>query len=207
VSEYEYLAEHPDVASHFNAAMIGYHGEEASTIVDAYSFSGSGTVIDVGGGSGNLLGTILAANPSLWGVLFERPQVVPEAEHNLEAAGVAERCEFVAGDFLEAVPGGGDVYIVSHCIHNWDEESCVRILANCRRAMLPHGRVLIVEAVLAAGDAPDPAKILDLAMLVVPGGEERNEDEYRILLEKSGFRLTRVIPTRTSAGIIEAIPV
>ena len=206
VSEYEYLANHPEDASHFNAAMIGYHGEEPSAIVEAYDFSGSGTVVDVGGGSGNLLGTILAANPSLRGVLFERPQVVPDAERNLKAAGVAERCEFVGGDFLEAVPGGGDVYIVSHCIHNWDEASCVRILANCRRAMLPHGRLLIVEAVVSAGDGPDPAKILDLAMLVVPGGQERSEDEYRVLLEKAGFRLTRVVPTRTSASIIEAIP-
>jgi hypothetical protein len=208
VSEYDYLDNHPEDASHFNAAMIGYHGEEASAIVDAYDFSGSGTVIDVGGGSGNLLATILAANPSVRGVLFERPQVVPEAERNLKAAGVANRCELVAGDFLETVTAGGDVYIVSHCIHNWDEQSCVRILANCRQAMLPHGRLLIVEAVVRAGDAPDPAKLLDLAMLVVPGGEERSEDEYRTLLDRSGLRLTRVIPTRTPSGsIIEAVPV
>jgi len=208
VSEYVYLAEHPEVASHFNAAMIGYHGEEASAIVEAYDFASSGTVVDVGGGSGNLLGTILAANPGLRGVLFERPQVVPDARRNLQAAGVADRCEFVGGDFLEAVTQGGDIYIVSHCIHNWDEENCVRILANCRRAMSPRARLLIVEAVVRAGDEPDPAKILDLAMLVVPGGQERSEDEYRVLLEKSGYRLTRVIPTRTPSGsIIEAIPV
>src|SRR5262249_13422422 len=149
------------------------------------NFSGSWTVVDVGGGSGTLLGGILAANPGLRGVLFERPQVVPDAERNLKAAGVAERCEFVRGDFLEAVPSGGDVYIVSHCIHNWDEGNCVRILANCRRAMPPRGRLLIVDAVVGAGDEPDPAKILDLAMLVVPGGEERTEDEYRILLDKA----------------------
>jgi SAM-dependent methyltransferase len=206
-SEYEYLAQHPEDAAHFNAAMIGYHGEEPSAIVEAYDFSGSGIVVDVGGGSGNLLRTILASNPSLRGVLFERPQVVPDAERNLKAAGVGDRCEFVGGDFLEAVPDGGDVYIMSHCIHNWDEQNCVRILANCRRSMPPRGRLLIVEAVISAGDEPDPAKILDLAMLVVPGGEERSADEYRILLEKSGFRLTRVMPTRTSASIIEAIPI
>jgi SAM-dependent methyltransferase len=206
VSEYEYLAQHPEDASHFNAAMIGFHGDEPVAIVEAYNFSGSGTVVDVGGGSGNLLGTILAANRSLRGVLFERPQVVPDAERNLDAAGVADRCEVVGGDFLEAVPHDGDVYIVSHCIHNWDEPSCVRILANCRRAMPPRGRLLIVEAVVSAGDGPDPAMILDLAMLVVPGGQERSEDEYRVLLEKAGFRLTRVVPTRTSASIIEAIP-
>jgi len=206
VSEYEYLEQHPEEASHFNAAMIGFHGDEPSAIVEAYDFSKNGRVVDVGGGSGNLLGTILAANPSLGGVLFERPQVVPDAERYLKAAGVADRCEVVGGDFLEAVPDGGDIYIVSHCIHNWDEPSCVRILANCRRAMPSDGRLLIVEAVVSTGDEPDPAKILDLAMLVVPGGVERSEDEYRALLEKAGLRLTRVVPTRTSASIIEAIP-
>jgi ubiquinone/menaquinone biosynthesis C-methylase UbiE len=206
VSEYEYLAQHPEDASHFNAAMIGYHGAEPAAIVEAYDFCGSGTVVDVGGGSGNLLGTILTANPSLRGVLFELPQVVSDARRNLGAIGVADRCEFVGGDFLQALPEGGDVYIVSHCIHNWDEASCVRILANCRRAMAGRGRLLVVEAVISAGDEPDPAKILDLAMLVVPGGQERTESEYRDLLEKAGFRLTRVVPTRTSASIIEAVP-
>jgi ubiquinone/menaquinone biosynthesis C-methylase UbiE len=207
VSEYEYLAQNSEEASHFNAAMIGFHGDEPAAIIEAYNFSGSGTVVDVGGGSGNLLGTILTANPSLRGVLFERPQVVRDAKRNLEATGVANRCEFVGGDFLDAVTEGGDVYIVSHCIHNWDEANCMRILANCRRAMSPRGRLLIVEAVVSAGDDPDPAKILDLAMLLVPGGQERTENEYRMLLEKSGFRLTRVVPTRTSASVIEAIPV
>jgi hypothetical protein len=207
MTEYDYLAEHPEDASHFNAAMIGYNADEAAAIVDAYDFPGSGMVVDVGGGSGTLLGTILAANPGLRGVLFERPQVVPEAERNLTVAGVADRCEFVGGDFLQAVPEGGDVYITSHCIHNWDEADCVRILANCRRAMPPRARLLIVDAVIRAGDEPDPAKILDLVMLVVPGGQERSEDEYRILLEKAGLRLTRMIPTRARSGsIIEAIP-
>jgi ubiquinone/menaquinone biosynthesis C-methylase UbiE len=206
VSEYEYLAQHPEDASHFNAAMIGYHGEEPAAIVEAYDFSGSGTVVDVGGGSGNLLGTILTANPSLRGVLLDLPQVLSDARHKLEATGVADRCEFVGRDFLQGVTEGGDVYIVSHCIHNWDEVSCVQILANCRRAMAPRGRLLIVEAVIRAGDEPDPAKILDLAMLLVPGGQERTEREYRDLLKKAGFRLTRVVPTRTSASIIEAVP-
>jgi SAM-dependent methyltransferase len=206
VSEYEYLAQHPDEASHFNAAMIGFHGDEPAAIVEAYDFSEFQSVVDVGGGSGNLLGTILIANPGLRGVLFERPQVAPDARRNLAAAGVADRCEVVGGDFLQAVPDGGDVYIVSHCIHNWDEPNCLRILANCRRAMPPTGRLLIVEAVVSPGDEPDPAKILDLAMLLVPGGEERSEDEYRDLLEKAGLRLTRVVPTRTSASIVEAIP-
>jgi SAM-dependent methyltransferase len=206
LSEYEFLDQHPEEASHFNAAMLGFHGAEPAAIVDAFDFSGARRVVDVGGGSGTLLGTILAANPSVKGTLFERPQVLPDAKSNLAAAGVADRCEIVGGDFLESVPEGGDLYIVSHCIHNWDEENCVRILANCRRAMAPGGRLLIVEAVVSPGDAPDPAKVLDLAMLLVPGGEERSEVEYRTLLAKAGFRLTRVVPTRTSASLIEAVP-
>ena len=206
VSEYEYLAQHPEEAAHFNAAMIGMHGDEPAAIVEAYDFSGFQRVVDVGGGSGNLLGTILTANPHLRGVLLDRPQVVPDAERNLSAAGVADRCQVVGGDFLEAVPEGGDIYVVSHCIHNWDEPGCVRILANCRRAMPQAGRLLIIEAVVRPGDEPDPAKLLDLAMLLIPGGQERSQDEYRLLLEKAGFRLTRVVPTRTSASIIEAIP-
>ena len=206
LSAYEYLAQHPDQATHFNAAMIGFHGDEPAAIVEAYDFSTARTVVDVGGGSGNLLGTILLANPSLRGVLLDRPQVVSEAEHNLWVAGVAGRCHVVGGDFLEAVPDGGDLYIVSHCIHNWSEEDCLKILASCRRAMTEDGRLLIVEAVVRPGDEPDPAKILDLAMLLIPGGQERTEEEYRTLLEKAGFRLTRVVPTRTSASIVEAVP-
>jgi hypothetical protein len=206
VSEYQYLAQQPEEASHFNAAMIGFHGDEPAAIVEAYDFSGIRRVVDVGGGSGNLLGTILTAYPNLQGVLLDRPQVVPDAEGNLAAAGVADRCQVVGGDFLEAVPEGGDVYIVSHCIHNWDEPSCLRILANCRRAIQQAGRLLIIEAVVRPGDEPDPAKILDLAMLLIPGGQERSGEEYRVLLEKAGLRLTRIVPTRTSASIIEVIP-
>jgi SAM-dependent methyltransferase len=206
VSEYQYLAQHPEEASHFNAAMIGFHGDEPASVVEAYDFSGFRRVVDVGGGSGNLLGTILAANPNLRGVLLDLPHVVPDAEGSLAAAGVADRCQVVGGDFLEAVPEGGDVYVVSHCIHNWDEPSCVRLLANCRRAMRQAGRLLIIEAVVRPGDEPDPAKILDLAMLLIPGGQERSREEYRLLVEQAGFRLTRVVPTRTSASLIEAIP-
>ena len=205
MGEYQYLMRHPEQATHFNAAMIGYHGDEPGAIAERYDFSGVGTLVDVGGGSGNLLATILRANPQLRGILLERPQVVPDAERTMAAAGVADRCTVVAGDFLQAVPAGGDLYIVSHCIHNWDEASCVRILENCRRAMGPGGRLLIIEAIVRPGDEPDPAKLLDLQMLVVPGGQERSRDEYGRLLELAGLRLTRVVPTRTSASLIEAV--
>jgi hypothetical protein len=151
--------------------------------------------------------TLLRANPHLRGVLFDGPPVAAEAERIASAAGLSDRCTVVGGDFFEAVPVGGDAYLISHCVHNWSEENCVRLLSNCRSAMRPDGRLLIVEAVLRSGDEPDPAKILDFAMLIVPGGEERDETEYCALLAKAGFRLTRVVPTRTSASVIEAVPI
>jgi hypothetical protein len=206
MSLYDFLAQHPEHASHFNAAMIGFHVDEPAAVAEAYDFSGVRTLVDVGGGSGNLMLTLLRANPHLKGVLFDRPHVANEAERNAIAAGLADRCTVVGGDFFVAVPEGGDAYVISHCIHNWSEENCVRLLANCRQAMGLAGRLLIVEAVLRPGDEPDPAKILDLAMLVVPGGQERTEDEYRALLANAGFRLSRVFPTTTSASVIEAVP-
>jgi SAM-dependent methyltransferase len=207
MSLYTYLVQNAEDASHFNTAMIGFHVDEPAAVAEAYDFSGIRTLVDVGGGSGNLLLTLLRANPHLNGVLFDRPHVAREAQQNAVAAALSDRCVVVGGDFFESVPAGGDAYVISHCIHNWSEDGCVKLLENCRRAMGPAGRLLIVEAVLRLGDEPDPAKILDLAMLVIPGGEERTEEEYRALLARAGFRLTRVVPTTTSASVIEAVPV
>jgi hypothetical protein len=204
---FDYLSQHPEDASHFNATMIGIHGGEPAAVATAYDFSGIGTLVDVGGGTGNLLTTILEANPALNGVLFDLPHVATEAERSIAAAGLADRCRVESGSFFEAVPAGGNVYMLSHIIHDWDEETCVKILANCRRAMGSDGRLLIVESVLSPGDEPDFGKLLDLVMLVIPGGQERSEDEYRDLLAKAGFRLTRVVPTQSAVGVVEAVPV
>ena len=206
VSEYEFLEQHPEEASHFNAAMLGFHGAEPAAIVDAFDFSGAQRVVDVGGGSGNLITTILRDNPGLRGVLFDLPQATIDGEKTIAATGLADRCRVVAGDFFEAVPDGGDAYLLSHILHDWGEEECLRILSNCRRAMSDQGRLLIVEWVLRPGDEPDPAKLLDLVMLVMPGGQERTEEEYRALLARAGFTLTRVVPTASPASVVEAVP-
>jgi len=203
---FDLLARDPEEGAHFNAAMIGFHGAEPPAVAEAYDFSGIGTLVDIGGGSGNLLVTVLKANPQLRGVLYDLPHVAAEAERNVAAAGLADRCRVARGDFFEAVPHGGDAYLLSHIIHDWDEDGCLRILANCRGAMGDRGRLLIVESVLRPGDEPDPGKILDLVMLVVPGGQERSEQEYRALLDKGGFRLSRTAPTRSSVSIVEAVP-
>jgi hypothetical protein len=203
---FEYLSEHPEDASNFNAAMIGFHGAEPPAVAVDYDFSQIGTLVDVGGGSGNLLTTILQANPNLRGVLFDLPHVTTDAEKTVAARGLSDRCRVVAGDFFEAVPEGGDAYLLSHIVHDFGDDDGVRILTNCRRAMGDRGRLLIVEWVLRPGDEPDPAKLLDIVMLVMPGGQERTEEEYRALLAKAGFRLTRVVPTASPVSVVEAAP-
>ena len=204
---FDYLAQRPDEASLFSETMIGVHGAEPPAVAEAYDFSRFGTIVDVGGASGNLLATILARHPGPRGILFDLPHVVRDAPPLLKAKGVADRVKIEAGSFFETVPSGGDAYILSHVIHDWSEEQCLRILGHCRKALNPGGRVLLVEMVLPEGDTPHPGKILDITMLVLPGGEERTPDEYRDLLGKAGFRLERIVPTESAVSVVEAVPV
>ena len=135
------------------------------------------------------------------------PHVVREAPALLEARGLEDRATIESIDFFKGVPAGGDVYLLSHVIHDWTEDQCLTILGNCRQAMRSTGRLLIIETVLPGGDAPHPGKLLDIAMLVMPGGQERTEEEYGALLSKVGFRLTRIVPTQSAASVVEATPV
>lgn len=203
---FDYLAQHPDDASYFSEAMVGFHGAEPAAVADAYDFSGAGVVVDVGGATGNMLGAVLSRHAAPRGVLFDRPHVVRDAPVLLEARGVAPRVTIEPGDFFERVPAGGDVYILSHIIHDWNEEQCLTILGNCRKAMRPDGRLLIVETVLPEGDTPHQGKLQDMIMLVIPGGQERTAEEYRVLLDKAGFRLTRIVPTASVVSVVEAAP-
>jgi O-methyltransferase domain/Dimerisation domain len=203
---FDYLAQHPDEASHFSQAMVGFHGGEPATVAKAYDFSRFGTVVDVGGATGNMLSAILSHHPQPRGVLFDRPHVVRDAPALLAARGVAERVRIEPGDFFARVPAGGDAYVLSHIIHDWNEAQCLTILGHCRRAMQPDARLLIVETVLPTGDTPHQGKIQDMVMLVIPGGQERTEAEYADLLGKGGFRQTRVVPTESVVSIVEAVP-
>jgi len=202
---FDYLAQHPDEASLFSGTMIGIHGEEPPAVAEAYDFSVFGTVVDVGGATGNLLSAILSRYPALRGILFDRPHVVTDAPALLAARGVEDRVTIEAGTFFEKVPAGGDAYILSHIIHDWNEEQCLTILGHVLRAMRPDGCLLLVEMVLPAGDVPHFGKLLDIVMLVLPGGQERTEEEYRILFGKAGFRLTRVVPTDSAVSVIEGV--
>ena len=204
---FDYLAQHPDAASHFSEAMVGFHGSEPPTVADAYDFSEVRTVVDVGGASGNLLAAILRRHPGVRGVLYDLPHVVRDAPALLKAQGVDGRVTIEPGSFFDRVPAGGDAYLLSHIIHDWSEAQCVTILKHCRAAMGPKGRLLIVEAVLPEGDTPHQGKLQDLVMLVFPGGQERTEAEYSTLLDKAGFALRRVVPTASVVSVVEAVPV
>ena len=202
---FDWMAKHPEIASLFSETMIGFHGQEPAAVADAYDFSGLPTLVDVGGACGFLLATLLRRNPASRGILFDLPHVVRDAPPLLAAQGVAERVTIEAGSFFETVPAGGDAYLLSHIIHDWDEEKCLAILGHVRRAMNPKGRLLLIEMVLPADDTPHPGKMLDVMMLVGPGGQERTEPEYATLLGKAGFRLTRVVPTASAASVVEAV--
>lgn len=205
MSSFEYYAQNEEVGKIFNRAMTNLSLLSAPAIVEAYDFSGIGKLVDIAGGHGLLLAAILKANPHLQGVLFDLPFVIENAGELLESEGVAMRTEKVSGDFFESVPAGADAYTMKHIIHDWNDEQSVKILQNIHGAMDEDGKVLIVEMVVPEGNAPSPAKGLDLVMLTIEGGKERTEAEYRKLLESSGFNLTRIIPTRSPFSIVEAV--
>lgn len=189
--------------------MAGRAEREARDVVAAYDFTRLRRLVDVGGGSGVLLAAIMRAAPSLHGVLTDRPEAIAEARRRLEADGLASRAECLAGDFFDAVPPGADAYLLSRVIHDWDDSHAARILANCRKAMPDHGRLLVVEAILPRRAREAPAAIrMDLHMMILFGGRERTEQEYRRLLADAGLALRRIVPTASSAGlsVIEATP-
>ena len=201
---FDWLKEHPHEASLFGETMIGFHGAEPAAVAAAYAFPKAGTLVDVGGGTGNLLTTILAAHPGCRGILFDLPHVAADGNALVQQRGLADRVAVQSGSFFESVPAGGDFYLLSHVIHDWSEDLCLTILSNCRKAMKPESRLLIIEMVLPPGDAPHPGKLLDMMMLVGPGGQERTAEEYGALLAKAGFRLERVVPTESAVSVVEA---
>jgi hypothetical protein len=201
---FDWLAKNPEDASLFSETMVGIHGGEPPAVAAAYDFSGLKSIVDVGGATGNLLTTILGSYPGSSGILYDLPHVVRDAPALIQARGLTDRVTIQAGSFFEKIPTGGDAYLLSHVIHDWTEEQCLTILGNCRRAMNSSSRLLIIEMVLPAGDTPHPGKMLDMMMLVGPGGQERTEQEYDALLARAGLRLTRVVPTESPVSVVDA---
>ena len=202
---FDYLGQHPDEASLFSETMVGIHGGEPPAVAAAYDFSTFGTIVDIGGATGNMLAEILTRHKSARGILADLPHVEKDAKAFLAAKGVAQRVKVEPHDFFKSVPQGGDAYILSHVIHDWSEAQCLTILGNVRKAMKPEARLLLIEMVLPGKDEPHFGKILDMVMLALPGGEERTASEYEALLAKAGFKLTRVVPTASTVSVIEAV--
>ena len=206
VDIWKYFQQNPEDAAVFNNSMSSVTAVTNEAITSLYDFSGFKKLVDVGGGHGGLITSLLKSNPAMKGVLFDAPQVIGGARARIEAAGLAERCETVAGDFFKAVPEGGDAYIMKWIIHDWDDERAITILKNCRNQMPANGRLILVDCVVPETDEPHFSKFIDLNMLVMTGGKERTAKEFEELLAAAGFKLLRVIPTELPTSIVEGAP-
>jgi hypothetical protein len=206
MDSFEFFTKNPDAGAVFNRAMTGLSAAVVPAIVEAYDFTRVRQVVEIAGGHGLLLAGVLKANPQLRGILFDLPSVTAGARELLEREGVADRVELASGDFFKAVPAGADLYTMKHIIHDWDDERSRTILQSIRTAMDPSGKVLIIEMVVPEGNAPSPAKILDLQMMVMEGGRERTAEEYDRLYDSAGFELTKIIPTASPFSLIEGTP-
>jgi hypothetical protein len=203
---FEFLAENSAAARSFNEGMTDLTSQMALAIVLAYDFSGIYVAADIGGGHGVLLDSILRSNPSVTGILFDSDKVIAGAIPDMGAKSIGDRRQSIHGDFFDSVPEGADVYILKNVLHDWSDDRAIRILKNCRRAMGSQAKLLVIEMVLPLLDDPAFGSLLDLNMLVMSGGQERTKDQYCSLLQESGFRLTRVIPTVAPVSILEAMP-
>lgn len=195
---FEYFARNKEAGQIFDRAMTSFSSVATKAVLEAYDFSDIETLVDIAGGQGRLLNGVLEQYPSMRGVLFDLPHVIKNAQRS-------DRCEYVTGDFFVSVPTGADAYIMKHIIHDWDDNRALTILKNIRRAMNPGGRVLVVESVIADGNGQDFGKLLDIEMLVSPGGKERTAAEYEELFRRAGLRLTRIVPTKSPYSVIEAV--
>ncbi len=199
----------PEDAADFDAAMANLTRMIAVAVAAAYDFTPFGTVVDVGGGNGALLIGLLNANPALRGIVFDLPAAAGRATTNIASSGLPGRCEAVGGDFFEAVPEGGDAYLLKHVIHDWDDERAAVILRNCCRAMPAGGKLLIVEGVypprVDQSLESRGAAANDVNMLVNTGGRQRSATEFRSLYEAAGLTLTRIVPTQARVCVIEGV--
>jgi hypothetical protein len=202
---FEWFAKTPEYSEKFNDAMTSLSAAVIPAVLDAYDFSGIDLIADVAGGHGEVLMSILRKYPTMRGILTDVGHVIDGARRRIQAAGLADRCEAVAMDFFKEAPPGADAYVMKTILHDWDDERAGLILRNIHKAMGPkRGRVIVIDPLVPAGNDPDLSKLLDIEMLLWPGGRERTRDEFRTLFDKAGFELTAVVPTRSPMPVIEA---
>jgi hypothetical protein len=202
---FEYLKQNPVEGEIFHDAMTELSMIDGPAVAEAYNFGEIHSIVDIAGGHGFLLATILEKNPHLRGTLYEVPHVV-EGAANGPLKPMVERCTFASGDMFRSVPSGADAYLMKHIIHDWQDDLCVRLLKACRQGVNAGGKLLIVDTVIEAGNGFSHGKLLDLQMLIFPGGCERTESQFRDLLAAAGWRLNRIIPTAAPDSIVEGIP-
>jgi hypothetical protein len=205
-SLFEYLSSHPTEAQIFNETMTGLSMMDSPAIAESYSFDGIRSIVDVGGGHGLLLANVLQRNPQMRGTLYDLPHVI-EGARNGPLQPVLDRCTLTSDDMFASVPGGADAYMMKHVIHDWPDEVCVKILASCRKGVNPGGKLLVADSVIQPGNEFSFGKIMDIQMMLFPGGLERTQEQFHELLAASGRRLNRVIPTAAPESIVEAVPV
>lgn len=205
---FEWMRLHPEKEKAFSASMASLSVLENAAVSRAYPFGKLRTVVDVGGAHGHLLVSILRSYVRVRGVLFDQPAVIDAAlkAGHVSAPDLSSRCEAVAGDFFESVPAGADAYVLKYILHDWDDERAIRILENCRRAMPPEGRVLVVDHAVTPGNRFDWGKLVDINMLVMMGSRERTRQEFAELFARAGLHLRRVIRTGCPLNILEGIP-
>jgi SAM-dependent methyltransferase len=202
---YDYLKDHPAEYALFDKSMSNLSDLGLAPILNVYDFSKFSLIVDIGGGEGFFLANILHHNHRCRGLLFDTAEALEKAPEMLIHHQVADRAEIVPGNFFNSIPGSGDLYILKNIIHNWDDEKSVELLKKIHQSIKPDSILLIIEMVVPIGNKPSLAKLLDIQMMgTMPGGKERMAKEYSVLLEKSGFRLTRIIPTIAPISLIEA---
>jgi hypothetical protein len=206
---FDAFAKDPAEQARFNAAMTSFSAVVMPAVLEAYDFSGIKMLIDVAGGHGFVLTSILQKYPEMKGKVMDMAHVVDGANARIQQMGLSERAQAVAGDFFQSVPSGGDAYVMKHIIHDWDDERALTILKNIRKSLdgVGDGKVILLEAVVPPGNTPHPSKMLDIEMMMLPGGMERNEQQYRELFQRAGFELREIIPTKSALSVLVAFAV
>ena len=202
---FQLLGEQPDTAAVFNAAMTDLSRLDSPAIAETYSFEGIKSIVDVAGGHGLLLATILQKHPQMRGTLYEIASVIDGARSG-PLVPVMDRCTLTAGDIFTSVPAGADAYMMKHIIHDWPDEPSLKILRACRTGVNPGGKLLVIDQVIQPGNQFDVGKFMDLEMLIFPGGHERTEQQFRDLYAAAGWRLNRIITTPAGISIVEGVP-
>ncbi len=196
----------PAALATFQGAMSDMSRGASGAVLSSYDFAGIQTLADVGGGHGTLLSEFMRPNPSMKGMLYERPEVIRGAKEGPYLKGLEPRMTLAEGDFFESVPAGADAYMMKHILHDWSDELSLKILRNIRAVIPANGKLILVEAVIPEGNEPHPGKWVDLEMLVNPGGKERTAAEWTKLLADGGFQLARIVPTPSLFSVVEGVP-